>query len=201
MITIRCFCKGPLRPALPAHCRNSPSPRCPGRTDSKPIRPPLLSSAQKVIPQNTAVILAARKVPVNLSSELFLTLSCADLRMKLEPSVQEEPLSSTAGTNSSSANGSLGPMSNYDPERDKADLMSSTLWNSVTGKLTKSGSVTTPDGRLFICLLIFLFRSLVSVTFPKVLIELLRRCLICARNFQRITKIQNGDVATAVGFF
>lgn len=63
--------------------------------------------------------------------------------------MQEEPLSSTAvtgmGSNSSSANGSLGPMSNYDPERDKADLMPNTLW---TGKLThhKSGSVTTPDG-------------------------------------------------------
>lgn len=69
--------------------------------------------------------------------------------MKLEPSVQEEPLSSTGGTgigsNNSSANGSLGPMSNYDPERDKTDLMPNTLW---TGKLThKSGSVTTPDGK------------------------------------------------------
>lgn len=67
----------------------------------------------------------------------------------MESSTQEEPLSSTAGTgigNNSSANGSLGPISNCD--RDKADLMPTTLWNSVTGKLThKSGSVNTPDGK------------------------------------------------------
>lgn len=47
------------------------------------------------------------------------------------------------------ANGSLGPMSNYDCDRDKKDLIPTTLWNSVTGKLghkTGSSSVTTPDG-------------------------------------------------------
>lgn len=71
----------------------------------------------------------------------------ADLRMKMEPSTQEEPLSSTASSglgNNSSANGSLGSISSYE-ERDKADLMPSTLWN--TGKLAKSGSVNTPDGK------------------------------------------------------
>lgn len=87
----------------------------------------------------------------NLSLKCRRFVACIlDLRMKLEPSVQEEPLSSTGGggtgigSNNSSANGSLGPMSNYDPERDKTDLIPNTLW---TGKLThKSGSVTTPDG-------------------------------------------------------
>lgn len=77
----------------------------------------------------------------------------ADLRMKMESSTQEEPLSSTAGTgigSNSSANGSLGPISNYDTDRDKADLMPTTLWNSVAGKLPhKSGSVNTPDGKHF----------------------------------------------------
>lgn len=72
-----------------------------------------------------------------------------DLRMKMEPSTQEEPLSSTASSgigNNSSANGSLGSISSYESERDKADLMPSTLWN--TGKLAhKSGSVNTPDGK------------------------------------------------------
>lgn len=83
--------------------------------------------------------------------------------MKMESSsTQEEPLSSTAGPgigNNSSANGSLGPVSNYDADRDKADLMPTTLWNSVTGKLThKSGSVNTPDGKFFLtfCILLFL---------------------------------------------
>lgn len=68
----------------------------------------------------------------------------------MEPAIQEEPLSSTAGTgiaNSSSANGSLGSIANYDSESKAADLMPSNLWNSVTGKLShKSGSVNTPDG-------------------------------------------------------
>lgn len=79
-----------------------------------------------------------------------------DLRMKMEPNQQqEEPLSSTVSGNGSSvgaagaANGSLGPMSKYECDRDKTDLIPTTLWNSVTGKLshkTGSSSVTTPDG-------------------------------------------------------
>lgn len=53
------------------------------------------------------------------------------------------------GGGATAANGSLGPMSNYDCDRDKQDLIPTTLWNSVTGKLshkTGSSSVTTPDG-------------------------------------------------------
>lgn len=75
---------------------------------------------------------------------------------------QDEQLSSTVsgngngtggGTGGAAANGSLGPLSNYECDRDKKDLLPTTLWNSVTGKLShktgSSSSVTTPDGNLF----------------------------------------------------
>lgn len=71
---------------------------------------------------------------------------------------QEEPLSSTVSGNggnvgaAGAANGSLGPMPKYECDRDKTDLIPTTLWNSVTGKLshkTGSSSVTTPDGTFF----------------------------------------------------
>lgn len=70
--------------------------------------------------------------------------------MKIEPLMQDEPLSTTGSGNGSigaAANGSLGPLPKYDIDRDKTDLIPSTLWNSVTGKLSsKTGSVSTPDG-------------------------------------------------------
>lgn len=84
-----------------------------------------------------------------------------DLRIKMEPTQQQdEQLSSTVSGNGNgsgnngggggtAANGSLGPMSKYECDRDKQDLIPTTLWNSVTGKLshkTGSSSVTTPDG-------------------------------------------------------
>lgn len=68
------------------------------------------------------------------------------------------------GGGGKAANGSLGPMSNYECDRDKQDLIPTTLWNSVTGKLshkTGSSSVTTPDGNHFINL--FLRRTIISI--------------------------------------
>lgn len=75
--------------------------------------------------------------------------------MKIEPSIQEEQLSTTGnvtGTNGpSAANGSLGPMSKYVIDTEKADLLQGSLWTSVTSKLaSKTGSVNTPDGEFFI---------------------------------------------------
>lgn len=77
-----------------------------------------------------------------------------DLRMKMDSNTHEEQqLSSTVppNGNNASANGSLDPMSTYEQERNKADMMPTTLWNSVTGKLGhKTGSsVTTADGKFF----------------------------------------------------
>ncbi|KAF5289889.1 hypothetical protein FQA39_LY14951 [Lamprigera yunnana] len=68
-----------------------------------------------------------------------------DLRMKIDPLIQEEPLSSTGNANgnngAAAANGSIGSLSNYKLDREKSDLIPSSLWNSVTGKLAKTGSV------------------------------------------------------------
>ncbi|XP_031342293.1 zinc finger protein chinmo-like isoform X2 [Photinus pyralis] len=77
-----------------------------------------------------------------------------DLRMKIEPLLQDDPLSSTGsanGKNGAAANGSLGPLSNYEIDRENSDLIPASLWNSVTGKLAKTGSVTTPDGKKLKC--------------------------------------------------
>ncbi|XP_065163448.1 zinc finger protein chinmo isoform X2 [Atheta coriaria] len=84
-----------------------------------------------------------------------------DLRMKMEPpATQDEPLSSTANTNNQvnssglSANGGL--MTMYDAadsnnlSKDR-DLIPTTLWNSVTNKLSKTGAITTPDGKKLKC--------------------------------------------------
>lgn len=85
----------------------------------------------------------------NLMLRMISFFISLDLRMKIEPLVQEEPLSTTGngcGSNGAAANGSLGPLPNYEID-SKTDLIPSTLWNSVTSKLTsKTGSVTTPDG-------------------------------------------------------
>lgn len=83
----------------------------------------------------------------------------ADLRMKMEPGMQQdEPPTSTAGGGSGcggggnvlntgggkAANGSIGPQTNYNHDRDK-DLLP--LWSTVAGKLShKTGTVNTPDG-------------------------------------------------------
>lgn len=67
-----------------------------------------------------------------------------DLRMKLEPMVQDEPPSSTASGNgiSSPSNGPLGNIPGYENERDKNDLIQNTLWSTKH----KSSSISTPDG-------------------------------------------------------
>ena len=74
-----------------------------------------------------------------------------DLRMKMEPMMQDEPPSSTAtgnGTNTSPSNGPINTVHRYENDRDKTDLIPSSLWNSVQSKLShKSNSVTTPDGK------------------------------------------------------
>ncbi|KAJ8943845.1 hypothetical protein NQ314_009612 [Rhamnusium bicolor] len=87
-----------------------------------------------------------------------------DLRMKMEPGVQQdEPPSSTGGNNNgggsggnvlnstSAANGSIGPQTNYNHDRDK-DLIPASLWSTVAGKLShKTGTVNTPDGKKLKC--------------------------------------------------
>lgn len=74
---------------------------------------------------------------------------------------QDEPPSSTAGgggngggggggnvlnsRGGTAANGSIGPQTNYNHDRDK-DLLP--LWSTVAGKLShKTGTVNTPDGK------------------------------------------------------
>ncbi|XP_017771335.1 PREDICTED: protein bric-a-brac 1 isoform X2 [Nicrophorus vespilloides] len=83
-----------------------------------------------------------------------------DLRMKLDPTpIQEEPLSSTGNSNSivpmntAIANGaSLGMYDAADTNMNKdRDLIPTTLWNSVTSKLSKTGAITTPDGKKLKC--------------------------------------------------
>ncbi|KAF7268008.1 hypothetical protein GWI33_018809 [Rhynchophorus ferrugineus] len=88
-----------------------------------------------------------------------------DLRMKMEPVVQQdEPPSSTGGPgghpsalspmhHSGSPNGNIGPSSKFEYDRDKTDLIPTTLWNSVTGKLShhKQPTVNTPDGKKLKC--------------------------------------------------
>lgn len=83
--------------------------------------------------------------------------------------VKEEPLSTTGNgddngngnngggsnanngngsSNISTSNGSLVPLSKFDVDRNTKDLVQTTIWNSVTNKLTtKGGSVNTPDGK------------------------------------------------------
>lgn len=84
-----------------------------------------------------------------------------DLRMKMDtPVQQEEPASSTGGgngnngpliINNSSANGSIGPLPSYNHEVDKSDLIPTSMWNSVNAKVSKAGSVNTPDGKKLKC--------------------------------------------------
>ncbi|XP_023015122.1 chronologically inappropriate morphogenesis isoform X2 [Leptinotarsa decemlineata] len=86
---------------------------------------------------------------------------CAeDLRMKMEPPVQQDDSpSSTAGSGSvgnmlnntnPSSNGSLNHQTNCNHDRDK-DLIPPHLWNQAAIKLTKSGMVNTPDGKKLKC--------------------------------------------------
>lgn len=102
------------------------------------------------------------KMTIDLSSNMvhfgqYFDFFLLDLRMKMEPVVQqEEPPNSTSGggsgdvpglSNNGSANGSLGQLNKYQHDRDKADLIPASLWNSVSGKLShKTGTVNTPDG-------------------------------------------------------
>ncbi|KAJ8979564.1 hypothetical protein NQ317_012953 [Molorchus minor] len=88
-----------------------------------------------------------------------------DLRMKMEPGggvQQDEPPSSTGGGNgnggggsggggsnvlnsTTAPNGSIGPQTKYNHDRDK-DLIPASLWSTVAGKLShKTGTVNTPD--------------------------------------------------------
>lgn len=76
------------------------------------------------------------------------------MRFKKEPSQQDESPSSTAGNNvlnsTTGSNGSIHS-SNYSQDggttaRDK-EILQASLWNSVTGKLTKTGTINTPDGK------------------------------------------------------
>ncbi|XP_066141795.1 zinc finger protein chinmo isoform X2 [Euwallacea fornicatus] len=84
-----------------------------------------------------------------------------DLRMKMEPVIQQdEPPSSTATglggprlspmNHQNSPNGNIGK---FEYDRDKTDLIPSTLWNSTTGKLThhKQTTINTPDGKKLKC--------------------------------------------------
>lgn len=77
--------------------------------------------------------------------------------MKMEPAVQQdESPSSTACNNllnsTTGSNGSIHPQSNYKQDsggqqgRDQ-DIIPANLWNTVTGKLAKTGTVNTPDGK------------------------------------------------------
>nr|XP_022908895.1 zinc finger protein chinmo isoform X1 [Onthophagus taurus] len=78
-----------------------------------------------------------------------------DLRIKMEPMAQDEqptPSSTAPGssTNGSPQNGPLGKLTGY--ENDKNDMVTHTIWNSVTNKLShKSSSVSTPDGKKLKC--------------------------------------------------
>ncbi|XP_050309401.1 zinc finger protein chinmo isoform X3 [Anthonomus grandis grandis] len=92
-----------------------------------------------------------------------------DLRMKMEPAVQQdEPPSSTGGgttgghapglsplnhVGSSPPNGNIGTTKTFEYDRDKTDLIPTTLWNSTTGKLShhKQTTVNTPDGKKLKC--------------------------------------------------
>lgn len=90
------------------------------------------------------------------SNEDATSATPEDLRMKMDTSerpVQEEPLSSTVGTGrdgggggNASANGTTVPTQiTYEPDKS-SEIISASMWNSVQGKLGKTGAVTTPDG-------------------------------------------------------
>lgn len=48
-----------------------------------------------------------------------------------------------------SPNGNIGLINKFEYDRDKTDLIPTTLWNSTTGKLRhhKQATVNTPDGK------------------------------------------------------
>lgn len=83
---------------------------------------------------------------------------CVDLRIKMEPGVQQdESPSSTAGSNilnsTTGSNGSIH-QTNYHqdsggPAGREKEILQANLWNSVTGKLGKAGTINTPDGECF----------------------------------------------------
>ncbi|XP_019759681.1 zinc finger protein chinmo isoform X2 [Dendroctonus ponderosae] len=92
-----------------------------------------------------------------------------DLRIKMEPvgikMEQDEPPSSTGGgsgnylaglspmNHTGSPNGNIGLINKFEYDRDKTDLIPTTLWNSTTGKLRhhKQATVNTPDGKKLKC--------------------------------------------------
>lgn len=80
----------------------------------------------------------------------------------MEPVVQQdEPPSSTGGgtvshgpglspmNHTNAPNGNILPNNKFEYDRDKTDLIPTTLWNSTTGKLShhKQATVNTPDGK------------------------------------------------------
>lgn len=82
----------------------------------------------------------------------------------MEPSAvqQDEPPSSTGGggtgvnhaprmspmNHGNSPNGNIGH-NKFEYDRDKTDMIPTTLWNSTTGKLAhhKQATINTPDGK------------------------------------------------------
>ncbi|KAL1501416.1 hypothetical protein ABEB36_006739 [Hypothenemus hampei] len=77
-----------------------------------------------------------------------------DLRMKMEPLVQQdEPPSSTGGGQHPQRLSPQSPNGTNNFDRDKTDLIPTTLWNSTTGKLShhKQATVNTPDGKKLKC--------------------------------------------------
>lgn len=93
---------------------------------------------------------------------MIILVFLVDLRI-VTTVIKEEPLSTTGNgngnngknnangngsSNITTSNGSLLPLSKFEVDQDNKDLVQTTLWNSVTGKLTKGGSVNTPDGTL-----------------------------------------------------
>lgn len=85
--------------------------------------------------------------------DFFLFL---DLRFKKEPVQQDESPSSTAGNHllnsTTSSNGSIHSQTNYNKDgggtilRDK-EIFQANLWHPGTGKLAKTGTINTPDGK------------------------------------------------------
>ncbi|XP_063922457.1 zinc finger protein chinmo-like isoform X2 [Zophobas morio] len=146
------------RPGSPGHGPLSLAFR-PSSSCSLPLQPEADAPPENRFDPDPATAVVC---PESNTSECCQDTGCAeDLRMKMEPAIQQdEPPNSTSGTstsitglsNNGSANGSLGQINKYDHDRDKTDLVPASLWNSVAGKLShKSGTVNTPDGKKLKC--------------------------------------------------
>ncbi|CAH1368447.1 zinc finger protein chinmo isoform X3 [Tenebrio molitor] len=146
------------RPGSPGHGPLSLAFR-PSSSCSLPLQPEADAPPENRFDPDPATAVVC---PESNTSDCCQDTGCAeDLRMKMEPAIQQdEPPNSTSGSsggvtglsNNGSANGSLGQLNKYDHDRDKADLVPASLWNSVAGKLShKSGTVNTPDGKKLKC--------------------------------------------------